>query len=120
MAYVDYTYYTETYGSSVIPSASFAKYERKAENKINLATFNRISESGAYMNDVRMCTCEVAEKIYAVDTEKVKRDGLKSYSNDGESGTYDDMTEDETVKKEVDSIISEYLLMTGLLYRGCY
>ena len=121
MAYVDYTYYTGTYGGSTIPTTAFTKYENKAERKVNADTFGEIIEAETYMDDVKKCTCEVAEEFYIF--ENAKSDNgmvLKSFSNDGESGTFDEsfMTED-AVSKRIGKIVKEWLVNTGLLYRGC-
>lgn len=122
MGYVDFIYYRDTYKGSAIPETAFFKWERKAENKVNLHTFNRIIESAGYMNDVKMCVCEVAEELYKPELAKDSTGMvLKSYSNDGESGTYaDESLSEKSINNKVYDIINESLWHTGLLYRGCY
>lgn len=122
MAYVDYTYYTGTYGGGAIPSTAFTRLENKAESKVKYFTENvGIDSTADYMGSVKGCICEIAEEIYKYESAADSTGAtLKSYSNDGESGTYDDSMTEQSVNKRIVSLIYQYLGSTGLLYRGCY
>lgn len=120
MAYVDYSYYVSIYGGSAIPETAFPRMAIKAENKINATTFNRIDISASYASSVKMCACEIAEALYTADQAKTNGMIMKSYSNDGESGTFDESSMTEAaVNERINGITTEWLWSTGLLYRGC-
>ena len=77
--------------------------------------------------EVKLCTCAVAEVLYQADKAKVEQQEsglagpLASWSNDGQSGTVDlsNSALTETGKmKEVRRLIVQHLSSTGLIYRG--
>lgn len=97
---------------AVINAASFDFYARKATQLINQQTFGNISEITDYITD---CCCEVAESFYKQDNDKgitSEKVGNYSVSKTVKSGA--DYNSDRT------GIIREYLLDTGLLYKGVY
>lgn len=118
----DATFYNGTYeavmGAATLPADYINKYLYKASQRIRKYTFGNIDETIAIPDIVQMCVCEVAEKLYEIDTAKNDRQGLKSYSNDGESGTFDDEMTEQAVNNQIASIIYENLSDAGLLYSG--
>lgn len=94
MLYVDYEYYVSGYllgRSPAVPEDSFAYFEKQAERILNQHTFSRlVADCKLITDDVRDCTCELAELLYQADQvaqQSVEQGGvLQSYSNDGESG----------------------------------
>ena len=130
--YADYAYYEAEYllgKEPVIPDDTFPFWEKKARLEIDLATFDRIPTLEQIPDVVKDCTCEVAELLY--ETDKLTQDNLKngvagamtSYSNDGQSGSYDvsqSVYTAEGSQKETARIIRKYLLNTGLMYKGVY
>lgn len=130
--YADYQYYTNDYLLGRDPAISsendFKFFERSAEKEINNRTYGRIvSDPLLITEDVKNCVCAVAEFLYKcsdLDDKNYQNGGgqLVSYSNDGDSGSYDnsrsDYTDGQSRKKKVSSIVSFYLSGTGLLYRG--
>ena len=69
---------------------------------------------------VRMCCCEIAEKLYSVESVKDENGMvLQSYGNDGETGTYktDDLSE-SGVQRSIVKIIRKWLVNTDLMYCG--
>ncbi|SHI42872.1 head-tail connector protein [Parasporobacterium paucivorans] len=119
MAFIDYEYYFTTYGGS-IPEAVFSKWARKAENRLNMRTLGNIIITASYAESVKLCACEIADILYQYESLKGASGMiLKSYSNDGESGTFNDaeMTED-AVNSRIEAVMIEYLYDTNLLYRG--
>ena len=135
--YADRKYYETGYllgRSPVIPEdiypywdTDFPFWEKQAERIIDSCTFDRIKANISLLTeDVKDCTCELAELLYQADTvsQKAAEQGgglLSSYSNDGQSGTFDlsqsSYTEDGK-KRKTQEIIYKYLGNTGLLYRG--
>lgn len=129
MLYVDYEYYVSGYllgRSQAVPEDSFAYFEKQAERILNQHTFSRlVADCKLITDDVRDCTCELAELLYQADQvaqQSVEQGGvLQSYSNDGESGTFDlsqSIYTESGKKKKAREIINRCLGNTGLLYRG--
>ena len=128
--YSDRKYYETGYllgRSPVIPEDIYPYWEKQAERVLNQYTLSRlVADFNLITDEVKDCTCELAELLYQADTvsQKAAEQGgglLSSYSNDGESGTFDlsqsSYTEEGKSKKERE-IIYKYLGNTGLLYRG--
>ena len=127
--YADYGYYTDGYllgRSPAVPEAVFPYWEKQAERVLNQYTFSRLASNfGLITDEVKDCTCELAELLYQADrtSQQASEQGgfLTSFSNDGESGTFDlsqsNFTEEGKAGKTKE-IIYRYLGNTGLLYQG--
>lgn len=131
MAYADYNYYTTEYllgKSPAVPESEFLFWEKQARKEIDRFTFGRVAADQTLIIDaVKDCCCELAELLYQADQvaqQSAKSGGagpLSSYSNDGQSGTFDlsQSVYTESGKREkVREIIRGYLAYTGLLYAG--
>lgn len=121
--YADYKFYSENYllgRASKIPGKEFDYWSMMASGEIRMRTFGNIENLTEIPEEVKMCCCEVAEKLYGVETVKGENGlVLQSYSNDGESGTFKtDGLSDSSVQKSVDLIIRKWLSNTGLMYCG--
>lgn len=125
--YADYAFYIDDYligRMPIVPDAEFRYWEREAEMALNQHTFGRLLDNPVLItDDVKGCVCELAELFYRAD--KAIGQGLSgllsSYSNDGESGTFDlsrSPYTEEGKKKKAQEIISRHLGNTGLLYAG--
>ena len=119
--YASYGYYESTYlmeRESKIPEDDFCFWEKQAERVLNQYTFSRLASNlGLITTEVKACTCELAELLYQADKSGV----LQSYSNDGESGTFDlsqSIFTEEGKARKTKEIIHRYLGDTGLLYQG--
>lgn len=127
--YASYNYYESGYLLGRDPKLSeddFPLWEKQAERVLNQYTFSRLASNfGLITDEVKDCTCELAELLYQADksAQQAAEQGgiLQSYSNDGESGTFDvsqsTFTEEGKAKKTRE-IIYRYLGNTGLLYAG--
>ena len=127
--YTSYNYYESGYLMGRDPKLSedeFPLWEKQAERVLNQYTFSRLASNfGLITDDVKDCACELAELLYQADksTQQAAEQGgiLQSYSNDGESGTFDvsqsTFTEEGNAKKTME-IVYRYLGNTGLLYAG--
>lgn len=127
--YASYNYYESGYLMGRDPKLSedeFPFWEKQAERVLNQYTFSRLASNfGLITDDVKDCACELAELLYQADksAQQAAEQGgvLQSYSNDGESGTFDlsqsAFTEEGKAKKTRE-IIYRYLGNTGLLYAG--
>ena len=128
--YADRKYYETGYllgRSPVIPEDIYPYWEKQAERVLNQYTLSRlVADFNLITNEVKDCTCELAELLYQADTvsQKAAEQGgglLSSYSNDGQSGTFDlsqSSYTEEGKKRKTQEIIYKYLGNTGLLYRG--
>lgn len=127
--YVNYGYYESKYllgREPTVPEDDFMFWEKQTERVLNQYTFGRLTADTELLTDeVKDCACELAELLYQADKSAqqaaVQGGVLQSYSNDGESGTFDlsqsTFTEEGKAKK-ISEIIHRYLGNTGLLYRG--
>jgi len=133
--YIDYAGY-ERYRMgmpAVIPEEAFPYWEHQAAAEIDARTFQRLKQHPDLLEtvggEVRDCVCAVAEVLYRADVlaEQQFRSGaagpLASYSNDGESGTYD-LTESSLTESgkqaQIRRLIRRHLGSTGLLYTGVF
>ena len=125
--YADYAFYVDNYllgRPGVVPDAEFLHWEKQAERVLDQHTFGSLLENPVLITDnVKECVCELSELLYKAD-KAMDREGnglLSSYSNDGESGTFDlsrSPYTEEGKRKKAQEIISRYLGNTGLLYAG--
>lgn len=130
MAYADYSYYENEYlleKEPVIPEDDFLFWEKRARREVDNLTYDRISSLDTIPDLVKDCVCEVAELLYRADhldsmnLESGASGPLASYSNDGQSGSFDTSQSAFTAdgrKAETLRIIRMYLLNTGLMYKG--
>ena len=127
--YADYEYYVNAYllGKRInVPDDVYAYWEKQAEKLINQYTFNRLVRHPELADErVKDCACELTELLYQADryAQQASEQGgfLTSYSNDGESGTFDlsqSVYTEANRKKRTAEIIRRNLMNTGLLYRG--
>ena len=129
--YADYFYYTDGYligRDPVVPENVFAYWEKQARTEIDRRSYGRLRYKPELISEkVKDCVCEVAELLYRADIvarqeiESGAAGPLSSYSNDGESGTFDlsqSVCTESGKNRKVKEIIFRYLGDTGLLYAG--
>lgn len=131
--YIEYQYYEDEYllgKKAVIPEDEFEFWEKQARMIIDERTFDRIKKSKNLLNDkVRDCTCAIAEVLYR--SEQIAQNSVNqgvagvmtSYSNDGQSASFDISQSKYTEsgkKAEINRLIKSYLGNTGLLYAGVH
>lgn len=121
--YADTCFYNDKYlcgRSEVIPASEFSYWSMQASSEIRKRTFGNVDQMESIPDDVQMCCCEVAERLYR--QESARGDNgmiLQSYGNDGETGTFKtDEFSREAIDKSIDNIIRRWLLHTGLMYCG--
>lgn len=121
--YADVTFYKKNYlidRTEVIPEKEFSHWSMLASSEICERTFGKTDFIDDIPDSVRMCCCEVAERLYR--QESVRGDNgmiLQSYGNDGETGTFkaDEFSAD-ALKSAVSDVVNKWLANTGLLYCG--
>ena len=129
--YADYQYYVTDYllgRDPEITETDFPFFERLAEKEVNNRTYGRIvADQTVLTDDVKNCICAVTEFLWeanSLDKDNFANGGgqLVSYSNDGDSGSYDlsqsDYSSLAARQTKISSLVSFYLSGTGLLYRG--
>ena len=130
MSYIDYTYYSQTFGGTLIPQTNFNKIATEASNKVRNAIMNK--DITGFETQVKTATCLVAECVYNQTLNKNKINNVISgtdtiitsekvgdYSRTLSNVSTSDLeTLIKGTSKEIDDILNDYLLMTGLLYNG--
>ena len=118
--YADYTYYQSDYllgKEACISAEEFSYYAREASQLVNQYTFSRVDPTNV-MDEVKQCTCELAELIYS-QKHNISY-GKTSESVGGYSVSYGTAKEQsDSVAHAQQIVINRHLSMTGLLYRGC-
>ena len=126
-AYVDYTFYSEQFGGSLIPSAEFLPFAVKAGAFIDYVTFDRVAslmsltspspKEAALIFRIKMAVCSVAEQ-----QKKLSESGgglISSESVGSHSVSYTSASTDRKVREaDMTYAASMYLAHTGLMYRG--
>lgn len=124
-AYVDYTYYTTTYGGSAISSAEFTAYANRASAYIDYITMDRAvslmslvspsPEETATMAKVKNAVCAVADQLKSYDG--AGGGSISSESVGSHSVSY--ATADRKVyAANVSNAAEIYLAHSGLMFRG--
>lgn len=126
--YADYEFYTSEYllgKTLVVPEETFLYWEREARAQVDRYTFGRVKSMSEPPEEIKLCTCAVAEVLYQADSvshQALEQGGpIASYSNDGESASFDLSRSEWTPEgkaKKIREIIYRYLAGTGLLYSG--
>lgn len=125
--YIDYDFYTKSYGGTSVPQNSFLRYSIKASAYIDKITFGRISkmyitdstdEGYNVPDEVKFAVCAVID----VD-KKIEDDGgiISSESNGNYSVTYTDGNagvNTQTISQKEYEAATLFLNGTGLLYKG--
>lgn len=116
--YVDFSYYTESYGGKKLSKDDFGCAEKHAEVVLHQITFDRVKNLSEIPEEVKQAICAMAEVSYR---EKKKTPGVKSETIDGYSVTYGDSGNTVGSSGVLNMMYQEastYLANTGLLYRG--
>lgn len=129
--YADYQYYISGYllgKSPSVPKDMFPYWEKQARIQIDRYTYGRVSVDLSLVSEkVKDCTCELAEFLYQADSvvqqgiEEGAAGPVASYSNDGQSASFDlsrSAYTEEGKSKKIKEIIYRHLSNTGLLYAG--
>lgn len=128
----DYTTW-RTGATAVMTAAQFPFYEKKAQKELNRQCFGQlysvtivetvatiVVDGDTYtldLDDIKFAICEIAELLY--QTEQAQASGLTSFSNDGQSGSYDQTRFSEAGQQtQIHKIAKTYLSGTVLLRAG--
>ncbi len=127
MAYADYEYYTDSFlGDLITSETDFDKYALRASDYIDRITMNRAADYVADNADdvtVKKACCAAAEQFMmiararasaAAEDGEIASESVGSHSVSYRSG----LETAATLETDLRKIVSSYLSMTGLLYRG--
>lgn len=118
MGYVDFDYYTESYGGNSIPEDEFTKYEIRSRMQIDMYTFNRVKNAIKNVPDfvvpeeIKNAQCAVMDYIKQVDMNGGAVIASETVSK--HSVTYAVKSFDE----EVRGIVKGFLRGTSWTYLG--
>lgn len=111
--------YKDIMGAVTLPDDLICKYLFNASNMVRRYTFGNIDETKSIIDDVQMCTCAVAEKLYEADTFGSDHTGVASEKVGDLSTTYEKTSDEKkNLKAEAAELIRTYLEDTGLMYCG--
>ena len=123
MSYVDYEYYSETYGGKIITAEEAPKALQKASDTVDVITFNRITERGiealtGFQRDiVQRVVCALAE--WQTQNADIIDNPYSSYSINGVSASWGASKSVKCVSGVlIPSGLYAQLVKTGLCYRG--
>lgn len=117
MTYVDYDYYSRTYGGTLVPEEGFIRLEIKARAQIDRYTFGRVREALKTIPDftvpseIKNAQCELIEYLKRYDDNGgvVASESVSKHSVTYLARNFD---------SEVRGIISSLLGGTPWIYRG--
>lgn len=119
---VDYSYYRDSFGGTVISAEDFPVYAKRAEAYIRYLTAGR--SNSVDLDVVKDAVCAVCD-VFAADEAQMQADGGRekaSENNDGYSVSYvtegmDGQTHEEVLRQKAYQAVYPYLAFTGLLNR---
>lgn len=127
ITYTNYEFYIDTYKGNM-PQDDFEILVIKASYEVQKNIFNRIITG--YEDEVQMATCSIADILYKIEqlenkkdttiSEKVlKSESVGNYSRTFETSSSTDIdVQISNQKEKIKEELRNYLLTTGLLYRG--
>ena len=123
MSYVDYQYYTETFGGSIITAENAPKTLQNASDTIDSLTYCRIAERGLWgISDyqkgiVQNVVCALAE--WQTENADILTSPYSSYSINGVTATWGTGTSIRKINGVlIPANLYAELVKTGLCYPG--
>lgn len=134
MAYADYTYYSGTYMGTV-SEEDFPRLAVRASSYLDYYTRDKAKDN-AELDAVKMCCCALVDVYKLIETAKelANKDMTAGLSSDaiqsetvggysrtmrsGGDGASSSLQAGLDAKKQLAATAMEYLVNTGLLYRG--
>lgn len=122
--YVDFEYYSNVFGGSILTAETFPKAAQEAETYIRYLTYlnGDIFADTAQADAVKGAVCAAADAYYTAVRENMEGGNIKSESKDGLSVSFvvarkDGETADDYVKRCMYRAVRTRLLPTGWLSR---
>lgn len=118
--YADREFYEKNFlcGKKAVIDTAFDYYANIATQKIKCCTFGNIDENNiSYV--VKMCCCDIAEKIFKYEKTSEKSSGKASESVKGWSVAYEGSEQSKRILDDsIKSSIKMWLAESGLMYAG--
>jgi len=120
--YVDYTFYTGTYGGSAVASSEFLPLAIKASAMMDMLSSNRIAaiitldDDDATIEKIKLATCAVIDEMYKVDSAG----GILSSESVGSHSVSYALPKNTSFSQRFVGVAAPFLVGTGLLFRGFY
>ena len=117
MPYTTYQFYENTYKGNKLDLETFENYVLKASYELNAICLGKINKNtlSLYNQEIQMATCVLAEQIQETELSNGKE--IASESVESWHRTYVKGSSSSIQQKYADSVYN-YLITTGLLYRG--
>ena len=121
--YVDFAYYSGTYGGNAVPEGRFPAAVLRAEAHIRALTYLNGDIFAQKDERIKLAVCAAAEAVYRQEAQAAQGGaGIKSETNDGYSISYvteaqDGQTAGELLLRKVAAAVRPSLLPTGWLSR---
>ncbi|MBQ9695776.1 MAG: hypothetical protein IJV58_05040 [Oscillospiraceae bacterium] len=131
--YAEYSYYTGSFGGTLVPEDDWDRAAGSASDWMDAATFGRLTAGvpEEWETQVKRCCCEMAEQVYSLVLSSADTDVGSSALASEQIGEYSvsyrspadrasALLDGSTAGLEdvLRSIVRRYLGRTGLLYRG--
>lgn len=121
-AYVDFAFYQDTYGGTVIAVSAFSPIALRASRIIDYLTYDRadaeiVANTDAdLVESIKLATCAVADKISEIESspQQIQSERIGSHAITYAQNSYQMRTSDEKYLLAA----KPFLARTGLLYRG--
>ena len=134
--YVDFDYYQEVFGGSLVTSAEFNKYELRARSIMNNHTRKidktiKLLDNPLVSDNIKLCMCEMIDNLFRTDeliAKSTQADnayalGITSESVKDHTVSFDSKSlKSNEIKAQSQNenynLMKNHLGITGLLYRG--
>lgn len=118
MPYTTYQFYENTYKGDKLDLEAFEKLVLKASYELNAICLGKINETtlSMYNEEIQMATCSLVEQID--ETQKTNGKEVASESVESWHRTYVNSGENSSLQQKYTDSVYNYLINTGLLYRG--
>lgn len=120
MTRVDFNFYQNSYGGTMIPNADALKQPLNKAIAYLAQVMHREPQDSNQEDAVKLCLCEVSDLLYQDAQTKREHGGreVKSENTDGYSVSYTTSVDGRGINFDVYTTIRRYLSPTGLLYAG--
>lgn len=130
MVKLDYTFYTDVYGGSLVSEEDFPHFLIKATTYINYLTFNKsTTHKDKFETQINLAICEVVDLYYKQSQQEntlesnsskgIKSETVKSHKVDFETLEVSSRSDLEASYDNLRcGVVYKHLLPTGLLYKG--
>ena len=118
MAYADFDYYINIYNGGKVSEDKFDYLAERASDFIDKITFNRLKNGDypEFQDKIKKCCCALAEIVG--DYEKSRNNSeIASETIGSYSVSYKNISA-ENYQSSMQNTAKQYLIHTGLMYRG--